>query len=78
VTSYSYDALGNVVGVTLPNGDDVEYLIDGLGRRVGKRKNGVLERGWLWRSQLQPVAELDGTGAVTKRFIYAEGVTSRS
>ena len=49
------------------------YSYDALGK-----KNGVLERGWLWRSQLQPVAELDGTGAVTKRFIYAEGVTSRS
>jgi len=74
VTSYEYDALGNLTSVTLPNGDELEYLVDGLGRRVGKKRNGVLERGWLWRGQLQPVAEVDGTGAVTKRFVYAEGI----
>jgi RHS repeat-associated protein len=45
-----------------------------MGRRVGKKRNGVLERGWLWRGQLQPHAEFDGTGAVTKRFVYGEGV----
>jgi YD repeat-containing protein len=38
---YQYDALGNLLGVWLPNGDVVEYLVDGLGRRVGKKLNGV-------------------------------------
>jgi RHS repeat-associated protein len=52
----------------------VEYLVDGRGRRVGKRVNGVLEKGWLWRGQLQPVAELDGAGNVVARFVYAGGV----
>ena len=52
----------------------VEYLVDGRGRPVGKRVNGVLERGWLWRGQLQPVAELDGAGNVVARFVYAGGV----
>jgi hypothetical protein len=52
----------------------VEYLVDGRGRRVGKKLNGVLERGWLWRGQLQPVAELDGAGNVVARFVYAGGV----
>jgi len=32
-----------------------------------------LERAWLWRDQLQPVAELDGAGNVVARFVYAEG-----
>ena len=36
--------------------------------------NGVQERAWLWREQLQPVAELDGAGNVVARFVYAEGV----
>ncbi|MBK8943005.1 MAG: RHS repeat-associated core domain-containing protein [Polyangiaceae bacterium] len=73
-TTYAYDAVGNLRGVGLPNGDLVEYLVDGRGRRVGKRVNGVLERGWLWRGQLQPVAELDGAGNVVARFVYAGGV----
>jgi hypothetical protein len=66
--------VGNLRGVGLPNGDLVEYLVDGRGRRVGKKVNGVLVKGWLWRGQLQPVAELDGAGNVVARFVYAGGV----
>jgi RHS repeat-associated protein len=74
VTTYAYDAVGNLRGVGLPNGDLVEYLVDGRGRRVGKKVNGALVKGWLWRGQLQPVAELDGAGNVVARFVYAGGV----
>ncbi|MBL9025791.1 MAG: hypothetical protein JNL21_26585 [Myxococcales bacterium] len=74
VTSFGYDELGNLVDVQLPNGEKLKYLVDGLGRRVGKKRDGVLEKAWLWRSPLQPVAELDASGNVVARFIYAEGV----
>lgn len=74
VTSYVYDAMGNLLSVELPAGDVIDYVVDGLGRRVGKKRNGALERAWLWRGQLQPVAELDGAGNVVARFVYAEGV----
>lgn len=74
VTEYTYDALGNLIAVNLPNGTGIEYLVDGMGRRVGKKVDGVLEKQWLWRSQLQPVAELDGMGNVVARYIYGEGV----
>ena len=73
VTEYAYDAVGNLRGVVLPNGDEIEYLVDGQGRRVGKTVNGVFEKGWLWRGQLQPVAELDSAGNVSARFVHAEG-----
>ena len=73
-TDYVYDAMGNLREVTLPNGDVIEYLVDGQGRRVGKLYNGVLERAWLWRGLLQPVAELDAAGNVVARYVYAEGV----
>jgi len=74
VTSYVYDAVGNLIQVTLPSGDVVEYLVDAMRRRVGKKVNGVLERQWLWRGKLQPVAELDGAGNLVARFVYAGGV----
>jgi RHS repeat-associated protein len=73
-TTFAYDAMGNLRGVGLPNGGLVEYLVDGRGRRVGKRVNGALVKGWLWRGQLQPVAELDGAGNVVARFVYAGGI----
>jgi len=69
-TAYSYDVLGNLMSATLPNATTVDYVIDGRNRRIGKKVNGVLTQGFLYRDQLNPVAELDGTGAVVARFVY--------
>lgn len=33
-------------------------------------EHGVLERGWLYWGQLNPVAELDANGGVVSRFVY--------
>jgi RHS repeat-associated protein len=67
---FEYDELGNLLTVGLPNGDLVEYLVDGMGRRVGKKLNGVLTKQWIYRDTLKPVAELDGTGALVSEFVY--------
>lgn len=56
--------------VVLPNGSQIDYLIDGQNRRIGKRVNGVLVQGLLYENQLNPVAELNGSGAVVSRFVY--------
>lgn len=69
-TLYRYDILGFLVGVTLPDGEQIEYILDGLGRRVGKRVDGVLVEGWLYDERARVVAELDGSGAVIGRFVY--------
>jgi RHS repeat-associated protein len=37
---------------------------------VGKKVDGTLEKAWLYKDQLNPVAQLDGAGNVTHRFIY--------
>jgi RHS repeat-associated protein len=73
-THYTYDALGNLVTVALPSGDTVSYVLDAASRRIGRRLNGTLTQGWLYQSQLAPVAELDGSGAVVSRFVYATHV----
>ncbi len=69
-TTYLYDVVGNLLAVTLPDGTTIDYVTDGRNRRIGKRVNGVLVQGFLYRDQLKPVAELDGTGAVVSRFVY--------
>lgn len=69
-TTYDYDAVGNLRGVSLADGTEIDYLIDGQDRRVGKQVDGTLEKGWLYRDRLNPVAELDGQGNVTARFVY--------
>ncbi len=70
VTSYSNDVLGNLMSATLPNATTIDYVIDGRNRRVGKKVNGTLVQGFLYKDQLNPVAELDGAGNVVSRFVY--------
>jgi RHS repeat-associated protein len=72
-TAYLYDGLGNLAGATLPDGRQVEYVLDGQSRRVGKRVNGALVQGFLYQDSLRPIAELDGAGSVASRFVYANG-----
>jgi RHS repeat-associated protein len=73
-TTYDYDIQGNLVAVTLPDGRQLSYLIDGQNRRVGKLVNGALVQGFLYESQLRAIAELDGAGNIVSRFVYATGV----
>jgi RHS repeat-associated protein len=87
-TQYSYDALGNLMQVRLPGGMTVDYVVDGKNRRLGKRVDGILVQGFLYRDQLNPIVELDGDNNVVSRFVYGtkdnvpdymvkEGVTYR-
>jgi RHS repeat-associated protein len=74
VTRYAYDALGNLRSVVLhdnqPNEQLIEYLIDGRNRRIGKKVDGILVQQWLYKDQLEPIAELDGNGNLVAEFVY--------
>jgi RHS repeat-associated protein len=69
-TVFDYDAFANLRRVELPSGHVIDYLIDGRNRRIGRKVDGVLVQGFLYQDSLNPVAELDGTGAVVTRFVY--------
>jgi len=71
---FAYDGFGNLVGVTTPTGIAISYLVDGRNRRIGKMVNGTLVSGFLYRDQLAPVAQLDGSGNVVAVFVYATRV----
>jgi RHS repeat-associated protein len=60
------------MSVSLADGTLIEYVIDGRNRRIGKKVNGVLEQGFLYKDQLNPVAELDGANNVVARFVYGD------
>ena len=70
-TDYTYDALSGLRRVQRPSQPDIDYVIDGRGRRIGKKVGGSLVRAWLYRDDLNPVAELgaDGTTLVAQ-FVY--------
>ena len=69
--NYRYDVLGNLMQVTLPDNTRIDYLIDGQNRRIGKKVNGNLTQGFVYKDQLNPIAELDGNNQIITRFIYA-------
>ena len=75
-TQYEYDALGNLITVTLPGGTQITYLVDGTNRRIGKRVNGTLVQGWLYQDDLRPIAEVDSNNNIVSRFVYASGDTT--
>jgi RHS repeat-associated protein len=56
--------------VDLPNGDRLEYVIDGFNRRVAQNVNGVQVRQYVYQSPLQIAAELDATGQLVSHFVY--------
>ncbi len=69
--TYDTDVFGNLRRVSLPSGTTIDYVIDAAQRRIGKQVDGTLTRGWLYQDGLNPIAELDGTGNVVTRFVYA-------
>ncbi|MGH1344112.1 MAG: RHS repeat domain-containing protein [Nannocystales bacterium] len=68
---YTYDAVGNLLEVDPPGttAGTITYIIDARNRRVGREVDGV-EQHFLYGDQLNPVAELDGAGALVSRFVY--------
>ncbi len=73
VTTYFYDAMGNLRHVGLPDGRSIDYLIDAQNRRVAKKVNGAVVKKWIHKNQLNPAAEFDGSGTLLAR--YLDGVT---
>jgi RHS repeat-associated protein len=68
-TTYAYDLFGNLVHVAMPDGTQIDYITDGLNRRIGKRVNGLLVQGFLY-DDARVVAELDGSNQIVSRFVY--------
>ncbi len=70
--AYAYDEFGNLLAAS---GTDkqIAYEVDGLRRRVGKYVNGTFAEGYLWRNELQLIADVDANGQLRNRFVYASG-----
>ncbi len=69
-TRYSYDGFGQLTDATLPNGDQVHYILDTAGRRVARQVNGATTDEYLYGNEIGPVAQLDGNGNLVARFVY--------
>ncbi len=67
-TEYTYDALGNLMQVVMPNGDVIQYVVDGQNRRIAEKRNGGIVEKWIYAGQLTPIAELDSSNNIIARF----------
>ena len=70
VTAYDFDDLGSLRRAVLPDGRQIEYLVDGAGRRVGRIVDGALVAGYLYLPDGLVAAELDHAGRVVAQFAY--------
>ena len=69
-STFTFDDLGRLRKVVLPDGHTVSYLIDAQGQRVGREVDGTLVTGYLYDPVGNIVAETNGSGAVVARFGY--------
>jgi RHS repeat-associated protein len=70
VTEFDYDLFGNLRSVVLPDGKEIEYIINGQNQRIGKKVNGVIKVMYLYQSETQIAAELNAQGRLISQFIY--------
>jgi YD repeat-containing protein len=74
-TGYVYDGLGRLRAVLLPNGTRIDYVLDALGRRIGKVVGGAFVHGWPYGGHsLRPMAQLDASGQIDAMFVYGTHV----
>lgn len=77
---YTYDSLGGLTrairvtrdattGVVSTNTFD--YLNDGLGQRIERKRNGVLQERYMYDESGRLIAELNTAGKIVKHFVYA-------
>jgi RHS repeat-associated protein len=74
-TEYRFDAADRLVGWQREN-QNKEFRYDGLGNRVGRTLNGITTN-YIWdlnSSLPKVIAETDGTGNITKYYIYGLGL----
>ena len=72
ITTYDYSSRGELLGVTLPDSTNIEYVHDPLGRRIAKVVNGSITERYLWQSLTRLLAVYDGSDNLLVRFEYAD------
>jgi len=71
-TTYTYDSENKLTRIDFPAGGFVEYVYDGLGRRIEKNVNGTITR---YVYDLEDILfEYDGSNTITARYTHGPGI----
>ncbi len=73
VTTYNYSSRGELLSIDLPDGRDIDYDHDPLGRRIAKIVDGTTMKKYLWQGLTRLLAVYDGSNNLIMRFEYADG-----
>ena len=71
-TEYVYSGTGELMSVTLPDSDIIEYVHDPMGRRIAKKVNGAVTEKYLWSDRITLLAVYDGADNLLQRFEYTD------
>jgi RHS repeat-associated protein len=72
ITYYNYSSRGELLGVNLPDARMIEYVNDPLGRRIGKKVDGIIVEKYLWQGLTRLLAVYDGSNNLIMTFEYAD------
>ncbi len=72
ITHYAYDAENRLINVTLPDGTNVGYAYDPLGRRCQKRSGATVTQ-YVYEGD-EVIAEFDGAGRLRRQYVHGPGV----
>lgn len=72
--TYDYDEFGNLNKVTLTDGTQIDYIVDAQNRRIGKKLNGKMVKSFIYKDQLNPIAEINSSGKIVSKFIYGSKI----
>lgn len=75
-THFSYDALGSLVGATLPDTTALLFKYDGSNRQVHVTAGGVTSARRIYENDFRIAAELNDTGVIAKEFVYQTSINS--
>lgn len=70
-TRYRFTVGGRLLEVTLPSGTNIQYVVDAIGKRIGKTKNGQFIEGFIFQDDLRPIGWIDSTRQPKALFTYA-------
>jgi RHS repeat-associated protein len=71
-TRYTHSSRGELLSVELPDGTNIAYVYDPLGRRIARKVNGTVVEKYLWQGQTRLLAVYNGSNALLLRFDYAD------
>jgi RHS repeat-associated protein len=68
--TYTYDVLGNLTAVIYSNGTRVDYVVDGMNRRIQRKLNNAFSANFIYLDDLRPIAQLNSNGSIKSTFVY--------